>query len=85
MQRFTSPESQPLFSNPHASPTRRSPEELFREEFQHSISVFMRKGFAIERCFGFVWEKTLESIPIPDASKPKLYNELILWAKQWVS
>lgn len=85
MQRLPFRDTQPKCSNSTEIPNRSSPEDLFRKEFQHSISIFMRKGFAIERCFGFVWEKTLEAVPIPDAAKAKLYNELIVWAKKWVS
>lgn len=55
----------------------------FRVRFKHALSRCVRKGFSVEECFGLIWEETLEGIELAEASQSDLYNELILWARDW--
>lgn len=54
----------------------------FRTEFERAICQCTRWGFSIEECFGMIWEETLEKITLSEDSQPRVYNELIEWAKR---
>jgi hypothetical protein len=65
------------FSSRGALPAK----ELFRERFQRSLRSCLRRGFCVEESFGMIWMETWEEVPLPEAEREKLYDEMIRWAK----
>jgi hypothetical protein len=58
-------------------------EAAFCQRFKAALLYFVRKGFSVEKCFGFVWEQTLDEVHLPESGQGKVYHELIVWAKGW--
>jgi hypothetical protein len=63
------------------TPRGPSAKELFRQRFQRSLRSCLRKGFCVEESFGMIWMETWEEVPLPEAEREKLYDEMIIWAK----
>ncbi len=53
----------------------------FRVRFQRSLKACVKRHFAVEDCFGTVWQETLDEVPLFDQEQSDLYVELIEWAR----
>ncbi|MBI2946524.1 MAG: hypothetical protein HYY23_02690 [Verrucomicrobia bacterium] len=61
---------------------KRSKKE-FRRQFRRSLRRCVRKGVSVEECFGIVWEEMVEQTELPESEHPKLYGELLAWARSF--
>ena len=55
--------------------------ETFRTQFKRELRRRHKRGSSIERTFGVVWERMLETIRLREDEQSELYEELIAWAK----
>lgn len=54
----------------------------FRRRFQGALRETVRHGFAVEECFGTIWEEVRDEVPLSDAQEFELFQEMIAWAKE---
>jgi hypothetical protein len=57
----------------------------FRNQFKRALLQCVKHGFSVEECFGMVWMEILDSVRLPEAAQPEIYEELIAWAKKRVN
>ncbi len=55
--------------------------EEFRKLFKKEMRLCVRKGFAVEECFGFVWEETADATRLTELQTSRLYPELLDWVQ----
>lgn len=54
----------------------------FREYFKCALTRCVKKGFSIQESFRLIWEETLERFCPSEADQPRLYDELLAWARE---
>jgi len=57
----------------------------FQSRFTAALTRCVKHGFTVEEAFGIIWEETLEEITLADADHQQLYNELLIWAREFRS
>lgn len=70
---------EPEASAAPGSPGERA--ELFRDTFQWSWRESVRRGFGRDEAFDFVWDETIESVPLPAAWQRQLRADLLAWSR----
>jgi len=45
----------------------------------------VKHGFTVEEAFGIIWEVTLEEITLADSDHQQLYNDFLIWAREFRS
>jgi hypothetical protein len=55
----------------------------FRAYFTQALRTCVKHGFTMEEAFGMIWEEALEEVWLPETLQGQVYEELIVWAKQW--
>ena len=56
-------------------------QERFRLGFQRRLRLALARHYSAAEGFGPAWEETLNEVPLADADQPKVYWDLINWAR----
>lgn len=61
---------------------RKGSKVKFRRQFRRSLKQCVKKGISVEECFGVIWVEMVEETDLSESEYPKLYAEMIAWARK---